>query len=174
MDKIKAILLERGKAVADSAISEKLTEYGIDDGDVSDADAKAIADELGGEAQSVVSNGLAVSDGNGKAPKAPAKTTKGRGRKSAKQVTLQDAIVHAAKETEAELSTMESAIRQHKDAYVAARTTSIVNEIRNTSTEIVEGVTEKLMQEEADVDSFRDIGNQLGANLFPSFAEFET
>ncbi|HEY9748375.1 MAG TPA: hypothetical protein V6C63_06845 [Allocoleopsis sp.] len=166
MERVRQILLERGKAVADSRIQDKLTEYELT-GELSETDAKAIADELEGEAQSV-SNGLAVSNGNGKAP-APAKAGKGKGRKNAKQVSLQDAIVKAAKETETELTTMESAIRQRKGAYVEARATSIVNEIRNTSTEIVAGVTEKLMQEEADVNSFRDIGEQFGQNLFPAF-----
>lgn len=169
MDKVRQILLDKGKAIADSAIQDKLTEYGIE-GDPSDADAKAIAEELESQAQPVA-NGLAVSNGNGKTS-TPAKT-KGRGRKSAKQVTLQDAIVHAAKETETELSTMEGAIRQHKTKYVESRTASIVNEIRNTSTEIVEGVTNKLMEETADAESFREIGNALGENLFPSFAELE-
>lgn len=169
MERIKQILLDKGKAIADSAIEAKLNEYGIE-GELSDADAKAIADELESQAQPV-SNGLAVSNGNGKTS-APAKT-KGKGRKSAKQVTLQDAIVHAAKETETELSTMESAIRQHKGKYVESRTRSIVNEIRNTSTEIVESVTDKLMEETADAESFHQIGNAFGENLFPSFVEFE-
>lgn len=172
MERVKQILLERGKAVADSRIQDKLTEYELA-GDVSEADAKAIADELEGEAQPV-SNGLAISNGNGngKAATTP-KSAKGKSRKKAKDVTLQEAIVKAAKETETELTTMESAIRQHKGAYVAARTDSIVNEIRNTSAEIVQSVTERLVEEEADVDSFRNIGEQLGQNLFPviNFAE---
>lgn len=169
MERIKQILLDKGKAVADNAIQEKLSEYGIE-GDPSDADARAIADELESQAESV-QNGLTVSNGNGKTS-TPAKS-KGKGRKSAKQVTLQDAIVHAARETETELTTMESAIRQHKGKYVESRTKSIVNEIRNTSTEIVESVTNKLMEETADAESFREIGNAFGENLFPSFAEFE-
>lgn len=164
MDKVRQILLDRGKAVSDDRIQQKLDEYGLDN--PSEVDARAIADELEPEA-SEIKNGLAISNGNGKS--ASLAKAKGRGRKSAKQVSLQDAIVHTAKETEAELTTMESTIRQHKQKYVEARTSSIVNEIRNTSTEIVQSVTEKLMEETADAESFRQIGDELGANLFPSF-----
>lgn len=169
MERIKEILLSRGKAVTDSEIQAKLDEYGIN-GNLSETDATAIADELEPQAQETTA-GLTVANGNSKTT-APTKRT-GKGRKSAKQVSLQDAIVHAAKETETELTTMETAIRQHKGKYVESRTTAIVNEIRNTSTEIVQGVTEKLMEEEADAESFREIGNAFGANLFPLISEFE-
>jgi hypothetical protein len=164
MDKIKQLLQEQGKQIADSAIQAKLKQYGIPEGSISEDDAKTIADELAPQAQTI--SGLAVSNGNSAPAEQKPKAT-GRGRKSGKQVTLEKAMIHAAKETETELVSMEDNIRHHKGQYVNYRSESLLNEIRNTSTEIVEALTDKLMEEKADAETFQQIGNQLGAGLFP-------
>ena len=165
MNKVKEILEQKGKAVANSRIQEKLNEYELDANSLSDVDAQTIAQELEPEAKPIA-GGLSTATAQ---PSAPAKSEpkQKRTRKNAKQVSLKDAIVHAAKETESELSSMEDVIRSQKNAYVAVRSESLVNEIRNTSTEIVESVTEKLMGEEADTESFRQIGIAFSEALFP-------
>jgi hypothetical protein len=161
METLKALLKQNGRNPEEAdALASK---YGYAADALTDADAQLIIQE------ELQASALAPTSGK----PAPPANQKGRGRQSAKQVKLEDAIIHAAKETETELTTMETAIRQHKGKYVKARTKSIVNEIRNTSTEIVQGVTEKLMEETADAESFLEIGNTFGANLFPSFAESE-
>jgi hypothetical protein len=165
VNKLREILAARGKEFDEGELKSRVKDYGYNPDELSDSDAQVVADEIAPQ------SAMTVANGNGKT--ATSAKSKGRGRKSAKQVSLQDAIVHAAKETETELTTMESAIRQHKGKFVKSRTESIVNEIRNTSTEIVQGVTEKLMEETADAESFLEIGNAFGSSLFPSFFEFE-
>lgn len=165
MERIKQLLQEQGKQIADDAIKTKLSEYGLDGSTLSEADAKTIAKELEPEAQPLAN--LAVS--NGKASTPAPKPTSSR-RKNAKSVSLKDAMVHAAKQTETEVGTMEDTIRQHKTQYIEQRSQSLVNEIRNTSTEIVDAFTDKLMEEKADAETFHEIGNQFGEGLFPSFA----
>ena len=162
MDRIKQLLQEQGKQVTDAAIEQKLTDYGINPSNVSEADAKTIAQELEPSAQSI--GGLAVSNGASTPSKGK---TPAKGRKNAKQLTFKDALVHAAKETEGELSTVENAIRQQKTQYINHRSNSLVSEIRNTSTEIVEAVTDKLMEEKADAETFQQIGTAFAEGLFP-------
>ena len=161
MDRIKQLLQEQGKQTTDDAIQAKLSEYGIPEGQITEADAKTIAQELEPSAQSI--SGLAVS--NGSSAPTPAKKQP-RGRKNAKQVALENAIKQAAKETESELGTFETNLNRHKGLYVSHRSDAIVAEIRNTSTEIVEAVTDKLVKEVADVDTFQQIGDEFGAGLF--------
>lgn len=164
MNKIKEILEQKGKAVSDSRIQEKLNEYELDTNSLSDVDAQTIAQELEAEAKPISGS---LSTATAQAP-AKSEPKQKRTRKNAKQVSLKDAIVHAAKETESELDSMETVIRAQKGAYVESRSTALVNEIRNTSTEIVESVTDKLLREEGDIDSFREIGEFFCSTLFPS------
>ena len=161
METLKTLLEKNGRNPEEA--SNLASKYGYSPDSLTDADAQLIIQE------ELQASALAPTNGKSAPPAKP----KGRGRQSVKQVKLEDAIIHAAKETETELTTMESAIRQHKGKYVKARTESIVNEIRNTSAEIVQGITERLMEETADAESFLEIGNTFGANLFPSFAESE-
>jgi hypothetical protein len=165
MNKIKEILLRQGKAVSDSRIQEKLNEYELSADSVSDADASTIAQELEAEAKPIA-GGLSTATAQGSVTTKSEPKQK-RTRKNAKEVTLKDAILHAAKETESELTSMETVIRSQKSAYVESRSASLVNEIRNTSTEIVESVTEKLLGEEGDTESFREIGQIFSEALFP-------
>lgn len=164
MDKIKQLLQEQGRLADDATIQGKLTEYGLDPKNVSDADAKTIADELLPDAKQVAN--LAVSNGT-PAPATPKAKGNGRGRKSAKQVSLKDAIVSAAKETESDMAMMEKAILQQKENYVNYRAETLVNEIANTSTEVVEALTEKLMEVKGDPETFHQIGVQFAEGIFP-------
>lgn len=163
MNKVKEILGRKGKAVSDSRIQEKLTEYELDGSNLSDVDAETLASELEPEAKPI--GGLATSNGSQATKSEP---TPRKPRKSAKQVALEKAITHAAKQTDLEVESLETVIRTQKTTYVDNRATSLVNEIRNTSTEIVESVTDKLLQEVGDPDSFRQIGEIFSEALFPS------
>lgn len=158
MNKVKKLLLEQNKQASDEAIEETAKEYGVDLNNLSDDEARSIADKV------ATSSGLAVAT-NGTS--APTQKQQRRGRKNGKQVSLKDAVVQAAKETETELTTVEDVLRQQKGKYIAQRSESIVNEIRNTSTEVVEAVTERLMEEKADAETFQQIGTELAEGLFP-------
>lgn len=164
MNKIKEILQEQGKAVSDERILEKLNEYKINPDNVSNADAKEIASELSKEAQPIA-GGLATATAQQSTP-TKSEPTPRKPRKSAKQVALEKAITHAAKQTDNEITSFETVVRTQKNSFVDNRAESIVNEIRNTSTEILETVTEKLMKEEADTESFRQIGEVFSQTLF--------
>ena len=163
MERIKQILLEKGKQISDSAIQAKLKEYGIDGNQINEGDAQSLAKELESQAQPI--NGLTVASGSMAAPGKSKNPSKGR--KSAKNVSLKDAIVAAAKETEGDMATMEKAIRQQKNNYVKYRAESLVDEIANTSTEVVEAVTERLLEVKGDPETFHQIGTELGEGLFP-------
>lgn len=160
MDKIKELLEFDDITATDEEIAQAANRCNVDLSNVSDDQAMAVIAELKKPSTSSLTTAQ---------QSAPTKSEpkQKRTRKNAKQVSLTDAIVHAAKETESELSSMEDVIRSQKNAYVAVRSESLVNEIRNTSTEIVESVTEKLMGEEADTESFRQIGIAFSEALFP-------
>lgn len=158
MNKVKKLLLEQNKQASDEAIQATAKEYGVDLNNLSDDEARSIADKV------ATTSGLAVAT-NGAS--VPMQKQQRKGRKNGKQVSLKDAVVQAAKETETELTTVEDVIRQQKGKYIAQRSESIVNEIRNTSTEVVEAVTERLMEEKADAETFQQIGTELAEGLFP-------
>ena len=162
MNKVKKLLLEQNKQASDEAIQATAKEYGVDLNNLSDDEARSIADKVATtlvkpEGLAVATNGASV----------PMQKQQRKGRKNGKQVSLKDAVVQAAKETETELTTVEDVLRQQKGKYIAQRSESIVNEIRNTSTEVVEAVTERLMEEKADAETFQQIGTELAEGLFP-------
>lgn len=162
MERIKQILLDKGKAVADSAIEAKLNEYGIE-GDVSDADAKAIAEELEPQAQSV-GNGLAVSNGNGKAS-APAKS-KGKGGRRKQTPTLTDALTHTASVAQAELNSVNEVVKAGAEAWANDQADQLVSTIRNAPKEALEKFAAMALEESADINSFRQVGQEISSILF--------
>lgn len=161
MNKVKELLKFEGLAATDEQIIEVASRRNINLDEIDDDKAAEIVSSI----KSSVST-LAVNNGGATPASSKAKGT-GRGRKSAKQVSLKDAIVKAAKDTETELTTMETVIRQQKGKYIEQRSDALVNEIRNTSTEIVEAVTDRLMEETPDAETFQQIGTELGEGLFP-------
>lgn len=161
MEKIKALLLEQGKQVSDDLIRAKLAEYELTDLTITDVEAKRITSELLPQATPV--NGLTVSNGAAKVPAKP----QGKPRKNAKQVSLKQAIVSAAKEADSEIGGLENTFKAHKGAYLEHRTDEFVKEVQNTSTEFVEIVTEKLLEVKGDPETFRKIGTELAEGLFP-------
>lgn len=158
MERIKQILLDRGKAVADSTIEAKLDEYGIT-GDVSDADAKAIADELEPEAQAV-QNGLAVNNGNGKAP------AKRQNKRRKNTPTLTDALTHTASVAQAELNSVNEVVKAGAEAWANDQADKLVSTIRNAPKEALEKFAVMALEESADINSFRSVGQEISSILF--------
>lgn len=160
MDKIKELLQFENISVTEEQIRQLAAQRNIDINSVTDEDAVKLVSVLKAK-----QNTTALEVSNGASAPTPAKKQP-RGRKNAKQVALENAIKQAAKETESELGTFETNLNRHKGLYVSHRSDAIVAEIRNTSTEIVEAVTDKLVKEVADVDTFQQIGDEFGAGLF--------
>jgi pantothenate kinase len=161
MDRIKELLEFEGIQATDEQIKALITSRNLNPEALSDEQAVQIVRDI-----KVGTKALATTNGNvapaNQKPKAPS-----RGRKNAKEVSFKDSIVAAAKETEGDMASMEAVIRQNKQQYVDYRANSLADEIANTSTEVVEALTEKLLEVKGSPETFHQIGSDISAVLFP-------
>jgi hypothetical protein len=168
MERIKSILLEQGKTVPDSAIEAKLNEYGLD-GEISEADAKAIAAELEPEAQPI-SNGLAVSNGSGKATKRKPAARKPKEDRLTKTPKLDNPIGNLAKQVTEEVGNYVDAFRQASDAAAEIDSDKVMEIVENHSSLFLEKLGEKARDYKGNPAFFRQRGeDDAGAAFGISF-----
>lgn len=79
---------------------------------------------------------------------------------------LQGAITHASQVSNQEIQSLEDVLTQGIDAYTTDKGDQLLSTIRNAPKDVVSKFVSKAMEEEADVESFRAIGNELVAGIF--------
>ncbi|MCC5619560.1 hypothetical protein LC605_31830 [Nostoc sp. CHAB 5836] len=79
---------------------------------------------------------------------------------------LQGAIAHASQVSNLEIQSLEDVLSVGIDAYTTDKADQLLSTIRNAPKDVVSKFVSKAMEEEADVESFRDIGEQLVAGIF--------
>ncbi|GEM_PF-2811022 len=150
METLRELLKQNGQDPNQAETLAAKYNYGSD---LTAEDAKLIWDEE--------SKGkLAKANKNGKVSR---RRKKGR----VKPVNFQDAVIHAAGESESEVQSLESQLQAHKGNWVQSRSQAIVDEIRSAPTEVMNSVAGALMEEKADAETFRQYGDELGSLLFP-------
>jgi hypothetical protein len=160
MDKIQQLLQPHNIEVSFEEIAKLCVEVGADIDQLSDSDAQTIAQHI--LEQRVASGKLATNskskNGNGKLGKNSPR------RKSTPP--LQGAITHASQISNQEIQSLEDVLNVGIDAYTTDKADQLLSTIRNAPKEIVSKFVSKAMEEEADVDSFRAIGDELVAGIF--------
>lgn len=157
MEKLQELILERGVEVPKD-LRQRVEGYGYNPDQLTDAEARVIADEVAPQ------NGLAVSNGK---PVTPAKRGGGGRRKKITDTDPTTVLVNAAKKVEGEIRAYEQGLLANKPLYVDQRSTWIANEVLSTSADVAEAVTQKLNEAEAHPDSFRAAGGSAGNVFFP-------
>jgi hypothetical protein len=170
MDKIKSLLLEQGKQIADEVIAAKIAEYGIDAAKLTDVDAKTIASELLPQATAI--NGLTVSNGK-PASSAPAKRQSrkpGRTKQLKNKVNQDDfneSVVHLAGIAKQEIDVVTETLNQGANAWKEETKSEWKAIILNTPVDAMNEMLEEVKEEAADIAGFRETASNAVAAIFP-------
>lgn len=160
MEKIQQFLQPYNIEATESEIADLCAQVNADIDQLTDQQAQAIATQILEQRQ--VSGKLATNskskNGNGKLGKNSPR------RKSTPP--LQGAIAHASQVSNQEIQSLEDVLTQGIDAYTTDKADQLLSTIRNAPKDVVSKFVSKAMEEEADVESFRAIGNELVAGIF--------
>lgn len=151
MEKLKALLKERGLEVKDDQLKTKVSEFGYDPNKLTDDNAKLVADELTKQQGAI-------------APKIP-KPTNGNG-KPPQDESLKKALLHAFGEKQKELNAFEGQLMGHRQAWMTEWVNRNLSTIHNTSNDAFELLKTELLQEEANAESFLRAADELASELF--------
>ncbi|AUB44966.1 hypothetical protein COO91_11223 (plasmid) [Nostoc flagelliforme CCNUN1] len=160
MEKIQQFLQPYNIEVTDDEILQLCAQVDADIDQLTDQQAQAIATqilELRLASGKLTTNNKSK-NGNGKLGKNSPR------RKSIPP--LQGAIAHASLVSNQEIQSLEDVLTQGIDAYTTDKADQLLSTIRNAPKDVVSKFVSKAMEEEADVDSFRAIGDELVAGIF--------
>jgi hypothetical protein len=160
MEKIQQFLQPYNIEVTDDEIANLCAQVDADIDQLTDQQAQAIAIQILEQRQAtgkLATNGKSK-NGNGKLGKNSPR------RKSTPP--LQGAIAHASQVSNQEIQSLEDVLNVGIDAYTTDKADQLLSTIRNAPKDVVSKFVSKAMEEEADVDSFRAIGDELVAGIF--------
>ncbi len=160
MDKIQQLLQPHNIEVSLEEIAKLCVEVGADIEQLSDSDAQTIAQHILEQRQT--SGKLAT---NGKSKNSNGKLGKNSPRRKSTP-PLQGAIAHASQVSNQEIQSLEDVLNVGIDAYTTDKADQLLSTIRNAPKDVVSKFVSKAMEEEADVESFRAIGDELVAGIF--------
>jgi hypothetical protein len=160
MDKIQKLLQPHNIEVSEEEIAKLCESVGVDIEQLSEVDAQTIATHILEQRQSSGGGKLAnkPKNGNGKLGKNSSRRKSTPG--------LQGAIAHASQVSNLEIQSLEDVLNVGIDAYTTDKADQLLSTIRNAPKDVVSKFVSKAMEEEADVDSFRAIGDELVAGIF--------
>jgi len=147
------------EATADE-VAKLCAQVDADIDQLTDQQAQAIATQI--LEQRLATGKLAT---NGKSKNTGGKLGKNSPRRKSTP-PLQGAIAHASQVSNLEIQSLEDVLNVGIDAYTTDKADQLLSSIRNAPKEIVSKFVSKAMEEEADVDSFRAIGDELVAGIF--------
>ncbi|MCG6138443.1 MAG: hypothetical protein MET45_28110 [Nostoc sp. LLA-1] len=160
MQEIKDILVNQDIDFSEDEILEAAQALGMNVNDLNDAEVQAIAQKV---AQSKQPGKLAK---NSNKPKnSNGKLTKNSSRRKSVP-NLEGAISKASQVSNEEIQSLEDVLNAGIDAYTTDKADQLLSSIRNAPKEVVRKFTQAAMEEEADVESFRNIGEQLVTGIF--------
>jgi hypothetical protein len=160
MQKIKEILLAEGIEFDEGDILSAASAIGMDVDNLNDAEAQEVAIQVVQAKKST-----ALTTANGKSKNGNGKLGKNSARRKSTP-PLQGAIAHASLVSNQEIQSLEDVLNVGIDAYTTDKADQLLSKIRNAPKDVVSKFVSKAMEEEADVDSFRAIGDELVAGIF--------
>ena len=160
MEKIKQILILQGIEFDEEEILSVAQAIGMDVDNLNDAEAQEVAIQVVQAKKST-----ALTTANGKSKNGNGKLGKNSSRRKSIP-PLQGAIAHASQVSNQEIQSLEDVLTQGIDAYTTDKADQLLSTIRNAPKDVVSKFVSKAMEEEADVESFRAIGNELVAGIF--------
>jgi uncharacterized protein YaaQ len=161
MNKIQQLLQPHNIEVNEEEIAKLCAEVGADIEQLTDSEAQTIAQHILEQRQQ---SSLKLAPTNGKSKNGNGKITKGTRRKPVPP--LEGAIAHASRVSNQEIQSLSEILEEGIDLYTNDQADRLLASVRNAPKEVVRKFTERAMEEEADVENFRDIGQQLVAGIF--------
>lgn len=149
MDKLKALLKERGLEMKDDQLKVKVTEFGYDPNKLSDDNARLVADELTKQQGAIAAKPKPT---NGKSPQT--------------DESLKKALLHAFGEKQKELNAFEGQLMGHRQGWMNEWVSRNLHTIHNTSNDAFELLKAELMKEEANAENFLGAADDLARELF--------
>ena len=166
MDKLHALLNERGKSFEDGELRAKVEGYGFNPDSLTDQDASTVADELAPQ------NGLAAASGSGKAvgKRKPA-AKKPKADRLTKTPNLDNPISNLAKQVTEEVGSYIGAFQQASDAAADVESDQVIEIIEQHPNLFLEKLGEKARDYKGNPTFFRGRGEEdAGAAFGVSFA----
>ncbi|MDZ8140112.1 MAG: hypothetical protein RM049_33290 [Nostoc sp. DedQUE04] len=160
MQKVKEILLAQGIEFDEADIVSAASAIGMDIDNLNDAEAQEVAVQVVQAKKST-----ALTTANSKSKNTGGKLGKNSPRRKSTP-PLQGAIAHASQVSNQEIQSLEDVLNVGIDAYTTDKADQLLSTIRNAPKDVVSKFVSKAMEEEADVDSFRAIGDELVAGIF--------
>ena len=160
MEKIQQFLQPYNIEATADEVAKLCAQVDADIDQLTDQQAQAIATQI--LEQRLATGKLAT---NGKSKNTGGKLGKNSPRRKSTP-PLQGAIAHASQVSNLEIQSLEDVLNVGIDAYTTDKADQLLSSIRNAPKEIVSKFVSKAMEEEADVDSFRAIGDELVAGIF--------
>ncbi|MCC5612413.1 hypothetical protein LC612_38335 [Nostoc sp. CHAB 5834] len=160
MKKVQQFLQPYNIEATESEIANLCAQVDADIDQLTDQQAQAIATQILEQRQT--SGKLAT---NGKSKNGNGKLGKNSPRRKSTP-PLQGAIAHASQVSNQEIQSLEDVLNVGIDAYTTDKADQLLSKIRNAPKDVVSKFVSKAMEEEADVDSFRAIGDELVAGIF--------
>ncbi len=160
MQKVQQILQSYDIEVSEEEIAKLCAEVDADIDQLTDQQAQAIATQILEQRQNSGGGKLANKSKNGNAKL-------GKNSPRRKSIPpLQGAIAHASQVSNQEIQSLEDVLNVGIDAYTTDKADQLLSTIRNAPKDVVSKFVSKAMEEEADVESFRAIGDELVAGIF--------
>ncbi|MCC5659870.1 hypothetical protein LC608_23415 [Nostoc sp. XA010] len=160
MEKIQQFLQPYNIEATDDEVANLCAQVDADIDQLTDQQAQAIAIQILEQRQAT--GKLAA---NGKSKNTGGKLGKNSPRRKSTP-PLQGAIAHASQVSNQEIQSLEDVLSVGIDAYTTDKADQLLSTIRNAPKDVVSKFVSKAMEEEADVESFRAIGNELVAGIF--------
>ncbi|MBG1270585.1 hypothetical protein [Nostoc sp. WHI] len=161
MEKIQQILQTYNIEVTESEILQLCAQVDTDIDQLTDQQAQAIAIQILDQRK----QSGALANTNGKSKNGNGKVGKNSPRRKTTP-PLQGAIAHASQVSNQEIQSLEDVLNVGIDAYTTDKADQLLSTIRNAPKDVVSKFVSKAMEEEADVESFRAIGNELVEGIF--------
>ncbi|MCW5319245.1 hypothetical protein GTQ43_38355 [Nostoc sp. KVJ3] len=160
MEKIQQFLQPYNIEATESEVVNLCAQVDADIDQLTDQQAQAIAIQILEQRQAT--GKLAT---NGKSKNTVGKLGKNSPRRKSTP-PLQGAIAHASQVSNQEIQSLEDVLNVGIDAYTTDKADQLLSTIRNAPKDVVSKFVSIAMEEEADVDSFRAIGDELVAGIF--------
>ncbi len=162
MEKIQQFLEPYNIEVTQSEVANLCAQVDADIDQLTDQQAQAIATQI---LELRLATGKLATNGKSKNGNGNGKLGKNSPRRKSTP-PLQGAIAHASQVSNQEIQSLEDVLTQGIDAYTTDKADQLLSTIRNAPKDVVSKFVSIAMEEEADVDSFRAIGDELVAGIF--------
>lgn len=150
MDKLKALLKERGLEIKDDQLKRQVTEFGYDPDKLTAEQAALVADELTKQQGAIATKPAKPTNGNGKPPHTGTNVE-----------GLQRSMMESWGKQEANLTAFTGRLEQRKQTVIGNWVETNYQIINSTSQDAVDALARKLQEVESDPETFLGLADRI-------------